>query len=251
MKKISLIILTTLLIFAGCSSEEVEKEVEIKMSTTTSLNDSGLLDVLTEEFYKETNIKVSWVSVGSGEAMEIAKSGDVELAFLHSPAAEEEFVAEGYSKKRNIVMSNNFLIVGPEEIEGTREEIVAEITQNRTFVSRDDNSGTHKKELEVFATTPNNYIRTGLGMGDTLLIADEKDAYTIIDKATWVANKNKVDLVEVYNNPQDLKNIYSIHQIGDNEDAKAFIDFIYSDEGQKIIAEYGIEQFGEAVYILE
>ncbi len=246
MNKFLIIFTALLLIFSGCS-----KTSTVKMSTTTSLNDSGLLDELTDAFYEETNIKVEWVSVGSGEAMEIAKSGDVELAFLHSPAAEEEFVEEGYSMGRNIVMSNNFLIVGPTSIDGSKEEIIAEITQNRPFVSRDDNSGTHKKELEIFTVTPNNYIRTGQGMGETLTVANEKKAYTIVDKATWVANKSSFDLVEVYNNPEDYKNIYSIHQVKDSDEAKEFIDFIYSEAGQEIIKNYGIDKFGEAVYNLE
>lgn len=246
MKKLFMIILSALLIFSGCS-----KEVTIKMSTTTSLNDSGLLDELTKAFYEESNIKIEWVSVGSGEAMEIAKSGEVELAFLHSPAAEEEFVKDGYSMGRNIVMSNNFLIVGPSAIEGSKEEIIAEITNNRPFVSRDDNSGTHKKELQIFTTTPNNYIRTGQGMAESLSIANEKQAYTLIDSATWLAHKDSVDLVEVYNNPDDFKNIYSIHQIKESEEAKEFIEFIYSDKGQEIIKNYGVDKFGEAVYNLE
>lgn len=244
MRRIVLVIL--LLTLIGCSNDKT-----IKMSTTTSLNDSGLLDALTQEFYNETKIRVDWVSVGSGEAIEIAKSGDVELAFLHSPNAEEKFVEEGYSSGRNIVMSNNFLIVGPFTIDGSRDEIVSQITNQYSFVSRDDNSGTHKKELELFPITPTNYVKTGLGMSDTLSVADEKEGFTIIDKATWLANKNKVDLYEVYNNPDDLKNVYSIHQIGDNNYAKEFIDFIYSKAGQELIENYGISKFGEAVYNLE
>ncbi len=246
MKKIITICFIGLLILSGCS-----KETTIKMSTTTSLNDSGLLDVLTDAFKAESGITVEWISVGSGEAMEIAKSGEVELAFLHSPKAEEEFVESGYSMGRNIVMSNNFLIVGPTLIDGSKEEIIAEITNNQLFVSRDDNSGTHKKELSIFATTPTNYLRTGQGMSETLAVANEKSGYTLIDKATWLANKDSVDLVEVYNNPQDFKNIYAIHQIKDSDAAKQFIEFIYSDKGQEIIKNYGVDQFGEAVYYLE
>lgn len=246
MKKLYITLLSVLLIISGCS-----KEVTIKMSTTTSLNDSGLLDELTDAFHEETNIKIEWVSVGSGEAMEIAKSGEVELAFLHSPAAEEEFVNDGYSMGRNIVMSNNFLIVGPSEIEGSKEEIIDEITNNRAFASRDDNSGTHKKELQIFTTTPTNYIRTGQGMAETLSIANEKEAYTLIDSATWLAHRDSVDLVEVYYNPEDFKNVYSIHQIKENSEAEKFIEFIYSDKGQEIIKNYGVDKFGQAVYNLE
>ncbi len=246
MKKLALLITIVALFFlSGCGDKTV------KMATTTSLNDSGLLDVLTKEFFQETGIQVQWVSVGSGEAMEIAKSGEVELAFLHAPAAEEEFVQAGYSMGRNIVMSNNFLIVGPSAISGTREEIVKEITENRLFASRADNSGTYKRELSLFSTTPNSYLETGLGMGDTLSVANEKRAYTLIDKATWVAHKGRVDLLEVYNNPEDLKNIYSLHQIQKSNHGKAFIDFVYSNTGQTIISNYGIDIFGEAVYILE
>ncbi len=246
MKKVYIIILSTLLIINGCS-----KNTAITMSTTTSLNDSGLLDELTETFYEQTKIKVEWISVGSGEAMEIAKSGEVELAFLHSPEAEEEFVNQGYSMGRNIVMSNNFLIVGPSKINGSKEEIINEITNNRSFTSRDDNSGTHKKELQIFTTTPTNYIRTGQGMAETLSIASEKESYTLIDSATWLAHRDSVELVEVYNNPTDFKNIYSIHQIKESSEAEKFIEFIYSDKGQEIIKSYGVDKFGEAVYNLE
>ncbi len=246
MKYINIFLVILLFTFSGCSKEET-----VTMSTTTSLNDSGLLDALAEEFYNETNITLEWISVGSGEAIEIAKSGDVELAFLHSPESEEKFVSEGYSMGRNIVMSNNFLIVCPEVIKGSKEEIIEEITNNRIFVSRDDNSGTHKKELSIFSSTPTNYLRTGLGMSDTLSVASEKAGCTLIDKATWLALKNNVDLVEVYNNAEDFKNIYSIHQVKDNENAKEFIDFIYSKKGQKVIEDYGKKEFGEAVYILE
>ncbi len=153
MNKLFLTIISIIVIFSGCS-----KDNTIQMSTTTSLNDSGLLDELTEAFYNSTNIKVEWISVGSGEAMEIAKSGEVDLAFLHSPIAEKEFVKDGYSMGRNIVMSNNFLIVGPTSIAGNKTEIINEITNNKPFVSRDDKSGTHKKELEIFKITPTDYI---------------------------------------------------------------------------------------------
>ncbi len=251
-KKITLILLCLLL--TSCSQNN-----EVKMATTTSLNDSGLLGVLSDAFYEETNIKLQWISVGSGEAIEIAKSGEVAITFLHAPSLELEFENDGYSLGRNVIMQNNFLLVGPEKLSSDNlEEVVEIIANDKLYISRADNSGTHKQEQILFDNSIINVKETGLGMGATLQIANELNGYTLVDYATWQANKASLDLVEVYYNTNNLENIYSLHLVNhqfidkkDQENAKQFLEFIESEKGQTIIREFGKEEFGEAVFIIE
>jgi len=267
MKKLKVLfsafILVSALIFLGaCDGDDEEKIV--MMATTTSMNDSGLLDVLAPAFYEDTGIEVRWVSVGSGEAMNLAREGEATLLFAHSPAAEEELVDDDVSRGRNTFMYNNFLFVGPEDLNAdSLEAAVNDLFENRLYASRADESGTHVMERGVFEgitgqETPLDTIETGSGMLDTLNVANEREAFTLVDIATWLQNRDDLpNLVEAFFDTSELVNYYSIHVINNPNASDA--EFSHADEfdewmtngpGLEIIADYGVEQFGDPVFIL-
>jgi len=252
-----------LLVFLGaCDGDDEEKTV--MMATTTSMNDSGLLDVLAPAFYEDTGIELRWVSVGSGEAMRLARDGEATLLFAHSPAGEEELVTDGVSRGRNTFMYNNFLFVGPEDLNANSlEAAVLDLFENRTYASRGDESGTHVMERGIFEgftghEYPLDTIETGSGMLDTLNIANETGAFTLVDIATWLQNRDDLpNLVEAFYDMNELVNYYSIHVIenpnaSDSEFsyAEEFDEWMTNGPGLEIIAEYGIDRFGDPVFIL-
>ena len=259
-------LLLTVFMTASCfgvsfAQEESAKKPVLRIATTTSTNDTGLLDVLVPAFDKKYNTKTQWVSVGSGEAMEIGKRGDADVLLVHSPAAEKQFVDEGYGVDRKDVMYNYFYIVGPKsdtaKIKGKKqaqEAFKAINSTKSTFLSRADKSGTHSKELSIWKKaelSPTGlknkwYLETGLGMGDLLVMANEKKGYTLVDSGTWGAMKAKLPNLEImvqgdealfipYGvitvNPQKYPNV-------NVKAAKDFTNFITSKEGQEIIANY-------------
>lgn len=250
------------LVLSGCGDSDEEKTV--MMATTTSMNDSGLLDVLAPAFYEDTGIELLWVSVGSGEAIRLARDGEATLLFAHSPAAENALVDDGVSRGRDTFMYNNFLFVGPVDLEAeTLEAAVLDLFENRLYASRGDESGTHVMERGIFEEFtgeeyPLDTIETGSGMLDTLNIANERDAFTLVDIATWLQNRDNLpNLTEAFYDKNELVNYYSIHVI-DNpnasdaefEHADAFTQWLTTGRGLEIIAEYGIDLFGEPVFIL-
>jgi tungstate transport system substrate-binding protein len=264
MKKIKVLFLAFALVFLGACGGSSDEDKTVMMATTTSMNDSGLLDVLAPAFYEDTGIEVQWVSVGSGEAMRLARDGEATLLFAHSPAAEEELVEDGVSKGRETFMYNNFLFVGPEDLNAdSLEAAVMDLYENRSYASRGDESGTHVMEQGIFeeftdSAYPLDTIETGSGMLDTLNIANERGAFTLVDIATWLQNREDLsNLVEAFYDKAELVNYYSLHII-DNpnaseaelEHAAEFIEWVINGRGLDIIAEYGIEQFGEPVFIL-
>jgi tungstate transport system substrate-binding protein len=261
MKKIRqiLVILVMLPILFACGNNK-----EVMMATTTSMNDSGLLDVLAPAFKTDTGIGLKWTSVGSGEAMNLARDGEAQLLFAHSPSAEEELVKDGVSKGRHVVMFNNFLFVGPQSL-NTSDLATAtkEICNDKPYVSRNDNSGTWNMEVRTFeeyckSATAKDSIDSGSGMLDTLVIANEEKRYTLVDIATWLQNRKDLpNLTEAFYNKKDLLNVYSIHQINndrftedENNNAAEFVKWISEGRGQELIKEYGQEQFGEPVFTL-
>ena len=260
--KIFLLLVLAIVILGACDADEEERSV--MMATTTSINDSGLLDVLAPSFYEDTSIELMWVSVGSGEAMRLARDGEATLLFAHSPAAEEELVEDGVSMGRDTFIYNYFLFVGPEDLNAASlEAAVLDLFENRIYASRGDESGTHVMERGIFeeftgSEYPLDTIETGSGMLDTLNIANERDAFTLVDIATWLQNRDGLsNLVEAFYDKAELVNYYSIHIIdnpnaSDSEldSAAEFAKWLTTGRGLEIIEEYGIDQFGEPVFIL-
>lgn len=231
------------------------------IATTTSTNDTGLLDVLVPAFDKKYGTKSKWISVGSGEAMEMGKRGDADVLLVHSRAAEDAFIKDGYGVNRKDVMYNYFYIVGPKndpaKIKGmktAKEGFSAIYNTKSNFLSRADKSGTNTKELSVWkavGVSPNAasdkwYKETGLGMLDLLNMANEMgDAYTLVDSGTWGAFKDQTKMEIMIHGDSALFNPYGVIAVNpakypnvNNKAANAFINFITSTEGQKIIKDY-------------
>ena len=261
-KKMGVLFLAMILvILVACNGDE---EKTVMMATTTSMNDSGLLDVLAPAFYEDTGTRLLWVSVGSGEAMRLAREGEATLLFAHSPAAENALVDDGVSQFRDTFMYNNFLFVGPEDLNANSlADAVRDLFENRLYASRGDESGTHVMERGIFEAFvgeayPVDTIETGSGMLDTLNIANEMGAFTLVDIATWLQNRASLPhLVEAFYDKSELVNYYSIHVINNPnasdaefEHAATFSQWLTNGRGLEIIAEYGIDQFGEPVFIL-
>ncbi|NLF52235.1 MAG: solute-binding protein [Leptolinea sp.] len=243
---------------------------EIILATTTSTRDSGLLDTLLPEFEKSSGIKVKMVAVGSGAALTMGQEGNADVLLVHSPAAEEKYMEEGYGKDRVLVMHNDFVVVGPEDdpagISGaatTADAFKAIADAGSIFVSRADNSGTHSKELAIWkqlSLTPEGdwYLQSGQGMGETLRIASEKACYTLTDRSTYLSLKDTLDLSILYEGEKSLLNIYHVitvnpdkHSNLNYDGAKAFADWIVSAETQKIIATFGTEKFGQPLFFAD
>lgn len=280
-KKVSLII-ALLAIFMmtaviGCGQQEESAAPDkqaapelkpLKLATTTSTDDSGLLDYLLPEFQKDTNYQVQVIAVGTGQAIEMGEAGDVDVILVHSRAAEDKFVEDGFGVDRRDVMYNDFLVIGPAEdpagIKGSTDAIAAfkaMAEKQAVFVSRGDDSGTHKKELTVWKKAeiePKGdwYIEAGQGMGDTFRMADEKKAYTLIDRATYLALKDKYQLETMVEGDEALFNPYGVIPLNpekfpniDFEGATAFAEWLTSEKGQKMIGEFGMAEYGQALFI--
>ncbi len=239
----------------------------LKMSTTTSTENSGLLSVLLPPFEEAFNVKVDVIAVGTGKALELGRNGDVDVVFVHARAAEDKFVADGFGVNRRDVMYNDFIIVGPEEdsakIKGvkTAAEALKKIAEAQaSFISRGDDSGTHQKEKEIWKAagiTPEGkwYQEAGQGMGPVLTIANEKRAYTLADRGTYLAYTAKIDLKVLCEGDPMLYNPYGVIAVNPAKfshvnylKAMAFIGWVTSQEGQKIIQEFGKEKFGEPLF---
>ncbi len=240
---------------------------DLLLISTTSTQDSGLLDVLLPAFTEKTGYNVQLVAVGSGQALKIGEQGNADVILLHSPEAEKEFVASGFGIDRRLVMHNDFVIVGPPSDPagirgGSPVEAFRKIhAAGATFVSRGDDSGTHVKELALWAnaglTPPAEswYLETGQGQGATLSIASEKSGYALTDRGTFLAYKTNVDLESLVEGDPFLLNVYHVitvnpekHPAVNLDGARAFADFITSPEGQTIIAEFGVDEFGEPFF---
>ncbi|HEY1373441.1 MAG TPA: substrate-binding domain-containing protein, partial [Candidatus Binatia bacterium] len=235
-----LIVLTALHVFAG----EAPSSKSMILSTTTSTQDSGLLDVLVPLFEKKTGYSVKTASVGTGQALELAARGEADVALVHAPSLEKKYVADGKLLNRRLVMYNDFVIIGPQndpaKIKSTKSSVQAMklIADSRSnFVSRGDNSGTHNLEKALWkqaAIEPKGawYIESGQGMGATLGIANEKNAYTITDRATYLAFQKRVSLPILLQGDKPLLNIYSVMEVNpangpriNTVAGKAFADF--------------------------
>ncbi len=239
---------------------------DIILATTTSTQDSGLLDVLIPIFEKQSIYRVKTIAVGTGEALALGRRGEVDVLLVHSPKDEMEFVESGLGINRRPVMHNDFVIVGPKDdpakIKGKAllSALKFIISYKSTFISRGDNSGTDKKEKNLWekvGAKPEKgvYIETGQGMGETLRIADQKMGYTLTDRGTYLALKETLDLVIMAEGNKELFNPYSVIEVNPakfpkvhSSGARAFSDFIVSPEVQEIIRNFGKEKFGQSLF---
>ena len=244
------------------------QEKTIILATTTSTQDSGLLDVLIPVFEKETGFFVKTIAVGSGQAMAMGQKGEADVLLVHSPEAEEKFIAEDYGINRRLVMHNDFIIVGPPEdpaklkgMKSSSETFKKMASAKALFLSRGDNSGTHAKEKAIWKAagiSPEGekwYQQTGLGMGQTLNVAAEKKGYTLADRGTYVAMKKNLGLDILVEGDAILLNIYHVIEVNPSKwpkvntaGAKAFADFMVSKETQEIIKNFGVDKFGSALF---
>ncbi len=248
--------------------EAAKAQKSIILATTTSTQDSGLLDVLIPVFEKKTGYFVKTIAVGSGQAMAMGKKGEADVLLVHSPAAEKKFMEEGNGINRRIVMHNDFIIVGPPNdsagIKGLRsasEAFQKMASTGSLFLSRGDNSGTHAKEKGIWKKTgvpyegQKWYQQTGLGMGQTLNVAAEKKGYTLADRGTYLALKKNLGLDILVEGDPILLNIYHVIQVNPAKwpkvnaaGAKAFADFMVSKKVQKIIKTFGVDKFGSPLF---
>lgn len=244
------------------------KQRNIILATTTSTQDSGLLDVLLPIFEKKTGYFVKTIAVGSGQAMAMGKKGEADVLLVHSPAAEKAFMTEGNGINRRLVMHNDFIIVGPatdpaaiKKIKSSSGAFKKIAATSAPFMSRGDNSGTHAKEKAIWKAagiTPEGqkwYQQTGLGMGQTLNVAAEKKGYILADRGTYLALKKNLGLAILNEGDAMLLNIYSVIQVNpakfkkiNAEGAKAFADFMLASDTQKIIGKFGVEKFGSPLF---
>ena len=237
------------------------------LATTTSTQDSGLLDVLVPLFEKKTGYTVKTIAVGTGQALTLGDRGEADVVLVHAPKLELEYLAKGNLINRRLVMHNDFILVGPPEdpagIKGLKKaaEAFKKIADRKSkFVSRGDNSGTHNKEKALWKAagiTPKGgwYIESGQGMGATLTIAFEKGAYTLTDRATYLAFKKRIRLAILLEGDAPLLNIYHVLEVNparypkvNAAGGKAFADFMVSAEAQAVIKSFGVEKYGEPLF---
>ena len=238
------------------------------LSTTTSTQDSGLLDVLVPLFEKQSGYSVKTVSVGTGQALALAAKGDADVALVHAPELEKHYVAEGKLLNRRLVMYNDFIVVGPKDdpagikSAGKTVDVLKRIaSRGAPFVSRGDNSGTHVLEKNLWKRAGIEpkapwYIESGQGMGSTLGIANEKNAYTLSDRATYLAFTKRIALAVLLEGDSALFNIYSVMEVSpangprvNTVGGKAFADFMVAPATQEVIKIFGLEKFDRSLFV--
>lgn len=241
---------------------------ELILATTTSTQDSGLLDVLVPEFQRQTGYTVKTISVGTGQAMALGERGEADVLLVHAPDSEKKWMEAGHGVDRKLVMYNDFVIVGPPSdpisLAGAQSAVEAmqKIAANGAlFVSRGDNSGTHQLELKLWKDAgfdPKGtswYQEAGQGMGAVLTIANEKEAYTITDRGTYLARKATVDLTILAEGYQTFLNVYHVLVVNPEkgnhinvEGARAFADFMVGPATQTTVGTFGVEKFGQPLF---
>jgi tungstate transport system substrate-binding protein len=245
---------------------------EILLATTTSTRDAGLLDTLLPIFERETGYQVKVIAVGSGQALALGRRGDADVVLAHAPAAERVLVDSGYLVHRRLVMHNDFLVVGPSAdpvgLRGLTDPLAAlrRFTAGRgTFVSRGDQSGTHKLEQRLWqlcgVTPPASasgswYLESGQGMAATLQMADEKRAYTITDRATYLAWRDQLQLEPMVEGDTLLYNVYHVMEVNPKNaprvnvpGGRALAEWFVSPETQRRIGEFGRSRFGMSLFV--
>lgn len=259
-----LLLIMTSLLLAACSTSPTAAgpAEEITLATTTSTEDSGLLDALLPVFEEQSGIKVKVVAVGTGQAIKLAEDGNADVLLVHSRPAEDEFVEKGFGINAYDVMYNQFYIVGPaEDPAGIKQlssatEAFAQIADKKaSFISRGDDSGTDKKEKSIWqeagiAPEGDWYLSSGQGMGETLQMADEKRAYTLTDEATFLSRD--LNLEVLLEGDEALFNPYGIIQVKSSQKQEAglkLIEFFTGEQGQKLIGEFGQETYGKGLFV--
>lgn len=271
-----IVLILAALLVASCGTT-ASPPVTLRLATTTSTADTGLLDAILPTFEKANNCKVDVVAVGTGQAIEIGRKGDADVLLVHARASEDAFVADGFAKARYDVMYNDFILVGPKADPAgaagktlARDAFKAIMDKQAIFVSRADKSGTHTKELSIWSSigvTPTQsmawYNAIGQGMGDTLIFANEKQGYTLSDRGTYLAMRDKVpNLVIIVggdnlanNADKVLLNPYGVLPVNSdkfpavNEKlATAFAKWLTSEKTQKTIGEFGKDKFGQPLF---
>lgn len=273
------------LMLSGCTSapeaeptpepetEQANQEVttpenpDIILATTTSTQDSGLLDVLIPMFEEQTGYRVKTIAVGTGQALAMGEKGEADVLLTHAPASEKPLVESGAVTNYQLVMHNDFILVGPssdpakvKDLQSVADAFKSISETSSIFVSRGDDSGTDKKEKGIWKdiNIPNEgswYQETGQGMGQTLNIASQKEGYTLTDRATFLAQKDNLQLEIAVQGEKSLLNIYHVMQVNEEkfpkvnaDGAKAFVEFMIDSKTQDIIGEFGMDEYGEPLF---
>jgi len=273
------------LMLSGCTStpeaepapepetEQANQEVttpenpDIILATTTSTQDSGLLDVLIPMFEEQTGFRVKTIAVGTGQALAMGEKGEADVLLTHAPASEKPLVETGAVTNYQLVMHNDFILVGPssdpakvKDLKSVADAFKSISETSSIFVSRGDDSGTDKKEKGIWKdiNIPNEgswYQETGQGMGQTLNIASQKEGYTLTDRATFLAQKDNLQLEIAVQGEKSLLNIYHVMQVNEEkfpkvnaDGAKAFVEFMIDSKTQDIIGEFGMDEYGEPLF---
>jgi tungstate transport system substrate-binding protein len=273
-----LLTLTALLLpaFAACGGDDdsatpTKVGGSMILATTTSTQDSGLLDVLVPLFQKQTGGEVKVIAVGTGAALEMSARGDADAVLVHAPASEKKYVDQGDIVEGKLVMHNDFILVGPPsdpaKVKGAKDlnAAMAAIAATGPFISRGDNSGTNTAELALWKAAnidPKTGVKqreeTGQGMGATLNVADQKSGYTLTDRATYLASKKNLKLEIVFEGAKPLLNIYHVYVVNPvkhagvkEAQARAFVAFMVNPETQKVIADFKKAEYGQALFIAD
>lgn len=252
------------LLIGACSGDPETASSDVILATTTSTQDTGLLDELLPDIEEESGCTVKTVAVGSGEALEMGERGDADVLLVHSPDDEEEFMDGGHGVSREPVMHNDFVIVGPAadpaNVEGAADarEALTRIAETESpFASRGDDSGTHSKELSLWEEAGVDpagewYFETGQGMGQTLTIAEQKSAYTLADRGTYLATAN-LDSTITFEGSGDLRNFYHLIVVDSDDEpvrcAEEFSTWIRERAVQERIGDFGVEEYGEPLFV--
>ncbi len=272
-----------LVVFTGCAPAPTTppqptaapprtgSDKDVILATTTSTQDSGLLDVLVPLFEQQTGYQVKAVSVGTGAALALGARGEADVLLVHAPASEVQWMAQGNGTERRLVMHNDFIVIGPQQdpakIKGETDALkaLAQIADAKApFVSRGDNSGTQQLELSLWQKaniTPKGqpwYVESGTGMGQTLTIADQRLAYTIADRATYLSFTSRIQLQIMVERDPLLLNVYHVMPVNpakfpnvpiNSAAGQAFADFMVVAETQKLIGDFGKDKYGEALFV--
>lgn len=262
------------LLSIGCEGRTPARPSEgqppmLTLATTTSMRDTGLLNAILPGFREQTGVDVKVIVVGSGQAIEMGRSGDVDVLLTHSPDAEKEFVEDGFSKQRTPVFHNDFVLIGPvsSSLRGSTPMTVSEVlsriaAENLTFVSRGDDSGTHRKEEALWKAaginpTFSNYLKAGSGMAQTLRVAEEKQGWTITDRGTFLVLKKELSLTILVEGDPQLLNPYAVmlvdpgrHPHVQAESAEKFLFYLTKESTQKLISDFGIDSHGQPLFFV-
>ncbi len=261
MKKVFYILFLVIYFIPGLANAQER----LLLATTTSTDNSGLLAELHPPFEKKYDVKVDVIAVGTGKALRLGENGDVDVVMVHAPASEKKFIDKGYGIERLPVMHNDFVILGPKDdpadLQGApslNEALERLFNSGQHFISRGDDSGTHKKEMSLWESIDKKpeggwYMATGQGMGAVIKIANDKLAYTLSDRGTYLAYRDKIDLKLVFEGDPELFNPYHViivnpgrHPHVKTELAQKYVEYIRGEQGQKIIREY--KKGGEVLF---